>query len=159
MGLGPEQQEQLKAQMAAQLEALIGEHVEAFGFFGHPGFLQGVADSGPGDGGFDIFGWFRGRRKTGGMPTQVYLVVTPTRVLTVKYRLRMGGMVEPAEVLRTWDRGGALVEVQERPPDADPAVTGARVIVRGPAEERAVELESFDRGTGVNDEVLTLLRG
>ncbi len=164
MGMSPEQQAQLKAQMAAQLEALIGEHVEAFGFFGHPGFLENQPDRvlarlEGGSGGFNIFSWFRGRRAAGGMPTQVYLVVTPTRVLAVKYRVRFGGVVEPDQVLQSWDRGGVVIEVGDPPADADPAWTGATVRITEVGADRPVELESFDRGTGVNDEVLTLLRG
>ena len=156
--LSDEERERLAAEIRAGVEALAGEAVLAFGFFGQAGLY---ADPGPryamrqGYGGGPIMPLVRnlfGRTRGGGLPLQVLLAATPTRILAVAYDTGIRG-VSPTKVLQSWDRSVTTVALEE-------GDRGPRVLLSGPGDEEAVRLDSADvQRTGVNDEVLDLLCG
>ncbi len=166
--LSPEEKERIVAEMTSALERVAGERVLAFGFFGQAGLLEetrtelelmpdGSLQRVGGPSLSRIFKRLFGSKGGAGMPFQVYLAVTPTRVLAVSYRMGPGGM-SPKEILRAWDRSTTRVEVQDRPPGADVS-TGAKVALFEEGQESPFVLESLDMGHDVNDAVLVLLRG
>ena len=157
--LSDEERERLAAEIRAGVEALAGEVVLAYGFFGQAGLY---ADPGPrfamreGYGGAPIRPLLRslfGRARGGGLPLQVLLALTPTRILAVAYDTGMRG-VSPTKVLQSWERSVTAVALEE----GDHGLS--RVRLSGPSEEGSVRLDSADvQRTGVNDEVLGLLGG
>lgn len=156
--LSPEEQERVWAELTTQLEALVGETVLGFGFFGHVGILDSSGALDHGGGGFSPFGWLKGRRTAGGLPSQMFLAVTPGRVLAVGYRMGRGG-VAPGSVLRAWDRAATQVRVEDPPPRKADVAAGPRVTFEVAEDERPVTLESLAMGYDVNDAVLAVLRG
>jgi hypothetical protein len=159
MGLSDEQVAAMKLQIRQRVEALAGEPVLAFGFFGYAGFIQEIGgrsqiarDAGAGS---RLSSWFKGKKQAAGLPTQVILAATPTRVLAVAFANRASG-VEPTEVRRSWDRASSTIVVSD-----DPATerSRARILLRGPDDAGDTQLDSYDMGSDVNDEVIALLRG
>ncbi len=146
------------AELRAELEALVGEQVLAFGFFGEPGYARSSPRFAQTQGfaGDSLPALFRNlfrRAKGGGLPATVVLAVTPQRLLVLSYSAGMGG-VRVREVVRAWERASTRVEVAEE--------RGSRPIVElgDPVAGDSVRLESLDvTGSGVNDEILGILRG
>ena len=152
-----EEKEPLIARTRADLQALAAEEVIAFGFFGQAGLYDpsptlAVREGYAGGGIVPLLRSFFGRARGGGLPLQVVVALTGTRVLAVAYTAGRGG-IEPTKVVQAWDRNGARVEVEEGCGDLP------HVILSAPGEAKPVRLESADpQRTGINDELLALLR-
>ena len=157
--LSDEERERLAAEIRAGVEALAGEAVLAFGFFGQAGLY---ADPGPrfavreGYGGAPLIPVLRslfGRARGRGLPLQVLLAATPTRILAVAYDTGMRG-VSPTKVLQSWERSVTAVALEEGERGLP------RIRLSGPGEQGPVRLDSADvQQTGVNDAVIELLCG
>ena len=148
----------LKSERAAWLEFIIGEPVEAFGFFTHLSDFQhpsrhqmSLGAPAPGR----SFGLGSPGRKARALPTAMYLVLTPTRVLATSDPARAHGASADG-VFGAWDRATMSIEVGDAPAAGD--LSGTRVTLNLLDEDRPVHLESFDDGSEDNDEILTLLR-
>ena len=151
-------QSPLKSERAAWLEFVIGEHVEAFGFFTHLSDFQHISRhqmsrGAPAPG--RSFGLGSPGREARALPTAMYLVLTPTRVLATSDPARARGVTADG-VFGAWDRATTSIEVGDAP--AAGALSGTRVTLNLLDEDRPVHLESFDGGPEDNDEILTLLR-
>jgi hypothetical protein len=149
-----------QAETAARLEFLLGEHVEAFGFFTHLGDFQHISRhqmglGSPAAGSF--FGLPPAGRKARAMPTALCLVLTPTQVVATTDPDGAPGPTED-RVLGAWHRATTSFEVGDRQGDSDPSEPGVRVTLHLLEEDRPLELESLDRGSDDNDQILTLLR-
>jgi hypothetical protein len=154
------QHTRVKAETAARLEFLLGEHVEAFGFFTHLGDFQHVSRhqmglGAPASGSF--FGLTAPGRKARTMPTALCLVLTPTQVVATTDPDGAPGVSED-QVLGAWHRATTSFEVGDRPADGEPTDAGVRVTLHLLEEDRPLELESVDRGSDENDQLLALLR-
>jgi len=158
MGLSDEQIAAMKAELRGQLEALAGEPVLGFGFFGYVGFIEEIGgksqisrDAGAAA---RMSSWFKGKKQAGGLPTQVLLTLTPTRALAVTYQARASGVV-PDRVSRSWDRATTRIQVEDKPGSDRSRAT---VTLAGADGEETVRLDSYDMGFDINDEVIALLR-
>ena len=115
--LSDEGRERLEAEIRADVEALADEDVLAFGFFGQAGLYGGGSTfamrEGHGGGPLKpVLRSFFGRARGGGLPLQVLLALTPTRILAVAYETGGRG-VSPTKVFRSWDRSVTTVAVEE----------------------------------------------
>jgi len=155
--LSDEGRERLEAEIRADVEALADEDVLAFGFFGQAGLYGGGSTFAmrEGHGGGPLKPVLRsllGRARGGGLPLQVLLALTPTRILAVAYETGGRG-VSPTKVFRSWDRSVTTVAVEE----GDRGLP--HIFLSRPGEDGRERLDSADvQHTGVNDEVLALLR-
>jgi hypothetical protein len=148
----------MKSERAASLQSIIGERVEAFGYFTRLGDFQHVSRHQMGLGApvsGTSFGLGRPGRQARAMPTAMYLVLTPTRVLATSDPARAHGATAEG-VFGEWNRATTSIEVGEAPAAGDP--TGTRVTLNLLDEDRPIHLESFDGGPENNEEILTLLR-
>jgi hypothetical protein len=152
------QQSPSKSERTAWLEFIIGEHVEAFGFFAHLSDFQHISrhqmSRGAPAAGMPFGPAGRGK-KARALPTAMYLVLTPTRVLATSDPARAHGASADG-VFGAWDRATTYIEVGDAPAAGD--LTGTRVTLNLLDEDRPVHLESFEGGPEDNDEILTLLR-
>lgn len=127
------------AQFRAELSAVAGETVDAFGYFTEPGYVSDTGGSG-------IFAIFRNRarrRREGALPLQVYLALTPTRIVAIAFE-RRGAEVTPTEVVRVWDRSSTEVEVRDLGDDT------TLVSLRAVGEEHPTRLESTRQSAEAN---------
>jgi hypothetical protein len=154
------QRTRVKAETVARLEFLLGEHVEAFGFFTHLGDFQHISRhqmglGAPAAGSF--FGLTAPGRKARAMPTALCLVLTPTQVVaTTDPDGQPGPIADP--VLGAWNRATTSIEVGNRRGDREANDTGVSVTLHLLEEDRPLELESLDHGFYENDQILSLLR-
>jgi hypothetical protein len=152
------QQSPTKSERAAWLEFIIGEDVEAFGFFTRLSDFQHISRHQMGLGapasGMS-FGLGGPGRKARALPTAMYLVLTPTRVLATSDPARAHGASADG-VFGAWDRATTSIEVGDAPAAGD--LSGTRVTLNLLEEDRPVDLESFDGGPENNDEILMHLR-
>lgn len=150
----------VKSETAARLEFLVGEHVEAFGSFTFLSDFQHISRHQMGLGAPNVgnfFGLAGAGRSARAMPTALYLVITPTRVLATSDPGQARGATRD-RVFGAWDRATTSIEIEDRPPDGDSGNAGSKVTLHLIDEDRPVQLESFDGGSDANQEILTLLR-
>jgi hypothetical protein len=93
------------------LQPLVDEPVLAGGVFYRTGGWAAVA-MGPFSGLAAVISRSIGKRRSGGLPNQFLLAVTPTRVHAFKCSLAYGD-VEARDELAVWDRSGLTVTAEE----------------------------------------------
>jgi len=153
MATGDRDMAALAEQVRAELDALIGEPIIAFGSFAEPGFIfSGTRRGGvPGTTVWRSLAnrFRRGRGDT--LPLQLYLALTASRIVAVSmetsWRSRRAGF--PIEIVRSWDRASTRAEVAATP-------DGPEVRLTSPDGE--ARLHSADLGRGFNDPILAALR-
>jgi hypothetical protein len=131
-------------------EALPGEQVLAVGILSRPGSMGAAITAQVSDVGFAIGNLF-GKRKAPGLPVNVAVAVTPTRLVAFGFTPKMTSIKLKGQVA-AWDRRGLSVEVR-------PGSLATRLILRF-ADGTVVELDS-NRNIGqyqaLNDRFLAAL--
>ena len=90
-----------------------------------------------------------GKKKAEGLPFNVGLVVTPTKVYVFEMKPSRGKMV-PKSLQQTWDRRSLQVSTEDK-------AMATRVTVSFPAEGRQLQLDATKGSGGMNEEVIRYL--
>jgi hypothetical protein len=90
-----------------------------------------------------------GKKKAGGLPFNVSVVVTPTKVHIFEVKPSRGKMV-PKSLEDTWDRRQIQVRTEDK-------AMATRVIVDFPGEGRQVQLDATKGSGGMSKEVIRYL--
>jgi hypothetical protein len=90
-----------------------------------------------------------GKKKAGGLPFNVSVVVTPTKVHVFAVKPSRGKMV-PKSLEDTWDRRQIQIRTEDK-------AMATRVIVDFPHEGRQLQLDATKGSGGMNEEVIRYL--
>jgi hypothetical protein len=89
------------------------------------------------------------KKKADGLPTNVGLVVTPTKVHVFEMKPSRGKMA-PKSLQQTWDRRGIQVTTEDK-------AMATRVTVNFPNEGRRLQLDATKGSGGMSEEVIRYL--
>lgn len=141
--------ERYKQQYMAEIQPHVQEQVVAVGMLNRAGAMarMGVRKVSP------LASMVMGKKAknaSGGMPENVLVGITPTKVHLFSFKFRGRG-VAVKELVDTWDRSDMQVAINDK-------ATATRVKVTLPSEGREIEMEAM-KGSGFNDEMLEQLTG
>jgi hypothetical protein len=98
------------------------------------------------------FGYFKkaqNKERSGGLPFNIAVAVTPTKVYICEAKPKATKM-SVKRVVEVWDRGAFHIETEDQP-------LATKVTVTWPQEGRQIQLDAPKHNGGVNEEILRYL--
>jgi hypothetical protein len=151
--VSPEAAAKWKQQMVEEAEPHVhGEHVLALGLFRRGGFGTQYAISKAGGGiAYAAHSLIR-KKQAGGLPNQLMLVVTPSKLYGFKWKMR-GRKYKIKEEVAVWERAGLRTSTEQK--------TGLTMLtIESPGEgEKATLAPGGVKDDPLSQEVMQLLQG